>query len=149
MYDLGPKYVTVGDRSGAVMESAFRTLYPMVKPVVKGAYNTAAFISKSAFTTAPHVARYGLWHASRAANVMLKNPALTLGLGAAAGAASLLNKYTGGPGETRGGTKGMSRYLQMTGQSSTGFELGQGPDRAGFIASTEGLVQGLHAGRHR
>lgn len=79
---------------------------------------------------------------------ILRNPGKTVAIGA--GGLGMYALATSGAGPSKLTLEQRAQAAQMMGGPSTGFGLGTGIEtRQAFMASTDGLVQGLHAGRHR
>ena len=142
-------YKPVLDRMGSAFEFGFK----MLKPALKAAWGMGKLgvgaAAKTGWRAAPEVIRYGAWHGSRGMNVMLNNPRLVMGLGLVAGATAMINEAWGSGPVGRSTKEGMNMAAQQQQMPSTGFRAGMGATRQSFLDSTEGLVQGLHRGRHR
>lgn len=77
----------------------------------------------------------------------LRNPMTAVWTGAAG--LGLYGLSRSGPQNANRSPAEMAQMSEMMGTPSTGFAPGEGSTRAAFEQSTEGLVQGLHHGRHR
>ena len=130
-----------------------------------GAMTTRAFgssvfgVAKGLARRSPQIAKAG-WGAglrgaeigAGVANFAVKHPYASLGIGAVgAGMYGLASSGPGGGGTT---AEEMGAIASSSGVSSTGFDPGMGSSfrqnsRAMFMDSTNGLVQGMHRGRHR
>jgi len=84
----------------------------------------------------------------RAANWMITNPGKTAAIGA--GGLGMYALASSGARPSQLTMEQRAQAAQAMGGPSTGFGLGTGVEtRQAFMASTDGLVQGLHSGRHR
>lgn len=124
---------------GGIGGAAFLTKTGL-KATASALFKTA----KAGVKTTPTIAQAALG----TANLALRHPGAAIGLGLGAGAVYAL--ATSGPGRTR---QDKSYTLSQTGASSTGFSPGMGTDtkqeaRNMFMDSTQGLVEGMHRGRH-
>ena len=131
----------------------------MIFGALKAAKSGAFMGAKVAYTATPQILRGGMWYGSRSVSSVLGSPRMILGLGLTAGAMSYGADAFGGPQDSNMSSAARSLYAQRQGGSSTGFAPGMGattqfsngPGRSRTLLqqSTEGLVQGLHQGRHR
>jgi len=141
----------------AVIGAAFgvvgRAAWLGAKTAVEGgkiAYGMAGPAMSAAFAVGTPVAKAGLAGAGRAAGFGLRHPQAAM----AAGVAGLgLYALSGtGAGTSNMNNREVDALAARTGPS-TGFTPGRGsmaydPRRMRFTDSTQGLVQGLHRGRH-
>lgn len=96
------------------------------------------------------VGKLGFWAGKQtwgALKWVNKHPGLAGGL--AVGATAGIALANSGPQNANRSPSEMATIAEMEGRPSTGFEWGQGSDRYAFEQSTQGLVQGMHRGRHR
>lgn len=121
------------------------------KPLLRGAYSIGKGAVKAAPGVAMTAARAGLSIGDKALGFIGKHPmgALALGLGAYGGYKLMTSRLIGG---TDADTTAFAKHM---GTSSIGGDLGMGGyshqdyGRDMFMQSTQGLVQGMHRGRHR
>lgn len=129
---------------GGIGGAAFLTKTGL-KATAGTAFSAAFGTAKAGLRAAPTVGQAGVG----AAGFALRNPKATIAMGLGAGAAYSL--ATSGPGTT---SQDKSFTLMKTGASSTGYSPGMGSSikqeaRQMFMDSANGLVQGMHAGRHQ
>lgn len=117
------------------------------KTVMKGAWGATKFAGKKTPGLLMNTAKLGI----KAGRFGLRNPKTALLLGGAGyGAYALAGS---GGGSFSGSVGDMSTIAQMNNISSTGFNPGMGTNtrqaaNQNWMASTVGLTQGLHRGRH-
>lgn len=138
--------VAKGAMAGVAIGMAPTALRLLGPTAARGAVNLGLGMGKAGLSLAAPVAKTGFGLAEFA----ISNPRLAVGMaaGLAVGGYAL---FGGGPS---GGVEGHAALAQQTGISSTGYDLGMGgtgrqdPQNM-FTNSANGLVQGLHRGRHR
>lgn len=131
---------------GDVTKGAFGMAFDMGKGVAKPAWSAARTIVPPTAKATNFIGKRLAEGAMMEASYVLKHPHMAIiEAGALYGAYKLSQT---GP-QSRSTTKEEDAQLAVDYDlPSTGFNLGEGSTRAALINSTDGLVQGLHRGRH-